>query len=219
MLIFFIESLCGSILFCTFVPKFIIFDKTMEQNVKKQFSVAYDLFSLEEDGRHLIERATAETPFEFISGCGVALEAFEEQLQPLKSGDTFDFTLTPEQAYGAYLEESVLELDREMFVVDGQFDRQHIYVDAVIPLQNGTGDRFLGRVLEIRSDVVVVDLNHPLAGKTLNFRGTVVHSHEASEAEIQQVIRQLASGACGGCCGGDCDDENCGNGGCGGCGK
>lgn len=194
-------------------------EKTMEQNVKKQFSVAYDLFSLEEDGRHLIERATAETPFEFISGCGVALEAFEQQLQPLKSGDTFDFTLTPEQAYGAYLEESVLELDREMFVVDGQFDRQHIYVDAVIPLQNGTGDRFLGRVLEIRSDVVVVDLNHPLAGKTLNFRGTVVHCHDASEAEVQQVIRQLASGACGGCCGGDCDDENCGNGGCGGCGK
>ena len=116
-------------------------------------------------------------------------------------------------------EERVLELDRAMFVVDGQFDRQHIYVDAVIPLQNGTGDRFLGRVLEIRSDVVVVDLNHPLAGKTLNFRGTVVHCHEASEAEIQQVIRQLASGACGGCCGGDCDDENCGNGGCGGCGK
>ena len=191
----------------------------MEQNVKRQISAAYDLFSLEEDGRHLIERATAENPFEFSSGCGVALEAFEQHLQPLKSGEPFDFTLTPDQAYGEYLEENVLELDRAMFVVDGEFDRQHIYVDAVIPLQNGTGDRFLGRVLEIRSDVVVVDLNHPLAGKTLNFRGTVVHSHDASEAEIQQVIRQLASGVCGGCCGADCDDENCDEGGCCGCGK
>ena len=191
----------------------------MEENVKRQISAAYDLFSLEEDGRHLIERATAENPFDFISGCGVALEAFEQHLQPLKSGEQFDFTLTPDQAYGEYEEARVLELDREMFVVDGQFDRQHIYIDAVIPLQNGTGDRFLGRVIDIRNDVVVVDLNHPLAGKTLNFRGTVVHSHDASEAEIQQVIRQLASGACGGCCGADCDDENCGEGGCCGCGK
>lgn len=191
----------------------------MEQNVNRQISVSYDLYSIEEDGRHLIERSTPGQTFDFISGCGIALEAFEKQLEPLKSGTDFDFTLTPEQAYGEYNEELVLELGREMFFVDGQFDHQHIRIDAVVPLRNEQGDQFLGRVIDIRDEVVVIDLNHPLAGKTLNFKGTVVHSHDASEAEIQQAIRHLASGRCGTCCCSDCEGEYCSEDGCeGGCG-
>ena len=90
-----------------------------------------------------------------------------------------------------------------MFCVDGRFDQEHIYVDAIIPLQNEDGNHFYGRVVEIGDQQVKVDLNHPLAGETLHFEGTILENREATEQEIQHLIKHL-SGGCGGC-GGGCD--------------
>ena len=99
-----------------------------------------------------------------------------------------------------------------MFCIDGKFDDEHIYVDAIVPLQNQDGNRFMGHVLEISENTVKMDLNHPLAGKELNFVGSVVESREATNGEIQAMINHMTGGGgCGGC-GGGC------NGGCGGCG-
>ena len=51
----------------------------------------------------------------------------------------------------------------------GAFEIRGATIDAIVPLQNQEGDRFMARVLDIRDDVVVMDFNHPLAGKTLTF--------------------------------------------------
>jgi FKBP-type peptidyl-prolyl cis-trans isomerase SlyD len=60
-------------------------------------------------------------------------------------------------------------------------------------------------------------LNHPHAGKDLNFKGEVVTSRPATTEEIQSLLHMLTGeGGCGGCCGGDCDG-GCGDHGCGGC--
>jgi FKBP-type peptidyl-prolyl cis-trans isomerase SlyD len=81
----------------------------------------------------------------------------------------------------------------------------------------------MARVIDIRDQVVVVDLNHPLAGKELNFQGTVVENRPATDDEIQKLIRQLTGegcGGCGGCEGGEgcnADGEGCGKKGCGNC--
>lgn len=195
----------------------------MDKKENKFVSVAYDLFATGEDGRHLVEKAPSDRPFNFISGFGVTIEGFERAVAGLEKDEAFDFTLTKEQAYGDYDEERIVTLDREMFVVDGKFDYQHVFIDAVVPLQNEQGDRFMGRVIDIRDDKVVLDLNHPLAGKELNFRGHVVDTRLATEEEIQQLIRHLTGEGCGGCggCGdGDgCEGGDCDKGGCGGCGK
>ena len=177
----------------------------MEQNENKYVAVAYDLYAIDETGRHLVERAPENEPFVFLSGFGIALEAFEKELVELQTGSNFDFTLTTEQGYGLYDEERVLELDRDLFTIDGRFDRERIFIDAIVPLQNQEGDRFMARVIDIRDQVVVVDLNHPLAGKELNFQGTVVANRPATDDEIQKLIRQLTGEGCGGCggCGGD----------------
>ena len=195
----------------------------MEQNENKYVAVAYDLYAIDETGRHLVERAPENEPFVFLSGFGIALEAFEKELVELQTGSNFDFTLTTEQGYGLYDEERVLELDRDLFTIDGRFDRERIFIDAIVPLQNQEGDRFMARVIDIRDQVVVVDLNHPLAGKELNFQGTVVENRPATDDEIQKLIRQLTGEGCGGCggCGGDggcnADSEGCGKKGCGNC--
>ena len=195
----------------------------MEQNENKYVAVAYDLYAIDETGRHLVERAPENEPFVFLSGFGIALEAFEKELVELQTGSNFDFTLTTEQGYGIYDEERVLELDRDLFTIDGRFDRERIFIDAIVPLQNQEGDRFMARVIDIRDQVVVVDLNHPLAGKELNFQGTVVENRPATDDEIQKLIRQLTGegcGGCGGCEGGEgcnADGEGCGKKGCGNC--
>lgn len=195
----------------------------MEQNENKYVAVAYDLYAIDETGRHLVERAPENEPFVFLSGFGIALEAFEKELVELQTGSNFDFTLTTEQGYGLYDEERVLELDRDLFTIDGRFDRERIFIDAIVPLQNQEGDRFMARVIDIRDQVVVVDLNHPLAGKELNFQGTVVENRPATDDEIQKLIRQLTGegcGGCGGCEGGEgcnADGEGCGKKGCGNC--
>ncbi|MBO5185513.1 MAG: FKBP-type peptidyl-prolyl cis-trans isomerase [Prevotella sp.] len=203
----------------------------MEKQINKYIAVDYKLYTVNNGESKLEEETNEGQPFQFISGFGITLEAFEKNIVELAKGDTFDFTLTKEEAYGDYEQERVLDLEREMFCINGHFDHEHIYKDAIVPLQNEDGNRFYGRVLSVDDSKVKMDLNHPLAGKSLNFKGTVVESREATNEEIQGMINRLSGegcgcgcGDCGGGCGGhqdgDCDcgshhhDGDCGCGHC-----
>lgn len=188
-----------------------------------RIGIDYKLYVIEDDGTAVLEEETTkQEPFRYLSGFNTTLEKFETETVNLNVGDSFDFTLTKDEAYGDYYEDRVLMLDKQMFTVNGKFDSQNIQVDALVPLQNEAGQRFLGHVLEITETQVKMDLNHPLAGKTLNFKGTVVEKEEATAKEIQAMIAHLTGqgGGCGGCGGGNCGScggGNCGDGGCGGC--
>lgn len=173
----------------------------------KYVTVAYELYSDNEKGIHeLIEKAPVEHPFQFITGMGVALDSFEEKILQLAQGDNFDFTLSVDNAYGPYVDEHVLSLDKQMFCVDGRFDKDMVYPGAVLPLVNADGNHFQGLVLEVKDDKVVVDLNHPLAGKDLHFKGTVVTLRDATTEEIQGLINMMSGEGCGCGCE-DCGDE------------
>ena len=189
----------------------------MEQNTNKYIAVAYQLYTLENGKSELVEEATEEQPFLFITGFGFALEDFEKQIEGLEQGGEFDFTLTKSQAYGDYDAERVVDLEREIFTINGHFDHENVFTGAVLPLQNEEGQRFYGKVLEIADDHVKIDLNHPLAGKDLNFKGHVVENREATNDEIQSLLNHMSGGGCGcGChdCGDDCGDgcgDDCGH--------
>ena len=185
----------------------------MEKKHNMFMAVSYTLYAVDGENREKIEEAPTTKPFEFISGFGVTLDEFEKNIVELEPGAQFDFELTKEQAYGDYEEERVLDLDRSIFQINGHFDHENIFVDAIVPLQNEEGNRFYGRVMDITDDKVKMDLNHPLAGKTLNFKGRVLEKREASNQEIQNLVNFLSGeGGCGcGCgdCGGGCDDHEC----------
>ena len=59
---------------------------------KNQYmEVAYQLFVDGEQGQEMMEEATKERPFQFITGFGVALDVFEQQVVGLQKGDSFDY--------------------------------------------------------------------------------------------------------------------------------
>ena len=156
----------------------------------KYITVAYSLYTDNSEGVHeLVEQAPAEHPFQFITELGVALEAFEAKLKDLNEGDEFDFTLSVDEAYGPYEQEHVIELPKSTFMLNGRFQKDVIFEGAVIPLVNADGNRFQGLVLEVKDEVVVIDLNHPLAGKELHFKGNVVTSRQATDAEVTNLIK------------------------------
>ena len=157
----------------------------MEKPQNKYIAVTYRLYTVENNESELIEETSQDRPFLFISGFGVTLESFEKHIAGLEKGSDFDFTLTKDEAYGDYEPGRVLDLERGMFCINGHFDHEHIFKDAIVPLQNEDGNRFYGRVLEVGADTVKMDLNHPLAGKTLNFKGKVVENRDATNEEIQ----------------------------------
>ena len=177
-----------------------------QQTPNKYVTVAYELYTDNDKGIHeLVEKAPIEHPFQFISGLGIALDSFENKILALTEGEAFDFVLKVDEAYGPYEQDHVIELPKETFAINGRFDKDMVYPGAVLPLVNADGMRFQGLVLELKDNTVIIDLNHPLAGKDLHFKGQVVTMRDATNEEIQALINHE------GCnCGGDCE------GGCGG---
>ena len=193
-----------------------------KENQNKYIAVMYKLYTDGTDGKpELIEETAEGDPFIFISALGMTLDAFESQIVPLMVGDKFDFTLAPNDAYGDYDEAGKQALPRKAFEINGKLDPRFIFEGAVVPLSSADGARFNGTIVEIGEESVTVDLNHPLAGKSLNFVGSVVETREATNDEIRDALNQITGcgGGCGGCGGGDC--EGCGSKGegCGGCGS
>lgn len=184
----------------------------MEKAPNKFMSVVYKLYTVAGGEDTLEEQTSTAHPFEFITGFGIALDAFEQQVMKLEKGSTFDFTLEPAQAFGEYAPEGAHKLSRDVFTVDGKFDVENVYEGAVITLTNTEGQQFLAKVTKIEADGVTVDTNHPLAGKTLKFTGEIFENRDATEAEIQSLIKHLTSGCSG--CGHHCGDGGCGNGDC-----
>lgn len=181
-----------------------------QQTPNKYVTVAYELYTDNDKGIHeLVEKAPIEHPFQFISGLGIALDSFESKILALAEGEAFDFVLKVDEAYGPYEQDHVIELPKETFAINGRFDKDMVYPGAVLPLVNADGMRFQGLVLELKDNTVIIDLNHPLAGKDLHFKGQVVTMRDATNEEIQALINHEGCN-CGGDCEGGCE------GGCGG---
>lgn len=192
----------------------------MEKITNKKIRVAYTLISHRDGESEEVEKTTREQPFEFLSGVGYTLDAFEDNLKDLKKGDTFDFTIPFADAYGEYDPDHVQEFNSEVFTIDGKFDSAHVYAGNVIEMMRADGSPILGTVKEVTPLKVVMDFNHPLAGCDLQFTGTVVESRFATEAEMKKFYdamraSQRGCGGCSGCNGGSCSD-GCDEG-CGGC--
>ncbi|RFZ85423.1 peptidylprolyl isomerase [Mucilaginibacter terrenus] len=143
-------------------------------------SLTYDLYTKQEDGSEgLVESATQEQPLTFLFGAGQMIPKFEENLSTLSTGDSYDFHIQAAEAYGEFDEEAVANLPKEMF--NGSDLPQ---IGEVLPLQDNNGNRFQGQVVSVTEDSVIVDLNHPMAGQDLHFKGEIINVRPATPEEL-----------------------------------
>lgn len=143
-------------------------------------AVKYILHTIEEDGsKTLVEETTAENPLTFLYGVGMMIPKFEQNILGLKAGDKAEFVIQPEEAYGERHPDSIAQLPIEMFNESGIPP-----VGAILPLSDNQGNNFQAIVVEVTPEAVVADLNHPMAGKTLDFQVEVLNTRPATEEEL-----------------------------------
>ncbi len=157
----------------------------MKVEKNKMVSLTYRLTENDAQGI-LIEETKAEQPFDFLFGVDGVIPGFEDNLRNLQVDDAFAFAVEAKDAYGAYDDNGVVELPITVFQKDGKLDTNICVVGNMIPLRGENGQPFYGIVKEIKESVVVMDFNHPLAGKNLFFSGRIIGIRDASKEEICQ---------------------------------
>jgi FKBP-type peptidyl-prolyl cis-trans isomerase 2 len=130
-----------------------------------QVSVEYTL-SLE--GGEVVETNSGKAPFTYEQGAGKMLPAFEAQVNGLKPGAAKEFDLSPEQAYGP------VRKDLYQTVEATQIPEEARKAGTMLMARAETGEQRPVRVHEVKGDKIVLDLNHPLAGKKLHFAVKIV---------------------------------------------
>jgi FKBP-type peptidyl-prolyl cis-trans isomerase 2 len=128
-------------------------------------SLEYTVFL--EDGTQ-IDTNVGEDPLVFVLGSNQVFPALEAALMGLQVGDSKQILLRAEDAYGPVLQEAYREVDIETVPAP------YRYAGAVLGIQDPSGGVYPIRVHEVRQDRIVLDFNHPLAGKALRFDVKVV---------------------------------------------
>lgn len=183
----------------------------------KYVELVFDLYKINNDGSEtLVHEVTDDAPECVVFGVTQGIiKPLETALEGLGAGDVYDVTAKPEEAFGHHNPEEVVELDREVFEIDGKFDEENIKKGVRLPMMTADGFRIEGLVVEVTPDYVKMDFNHQLVDCNVRIKGSVKTVRDVTEEDLRPA-------GCGGCgCHGDCGDgscgDGCGDGSCGGC--
>jgi len=132
----------------------------------------------------IIQKVEDDKPFVHLFGNGTLLPIFEKNLDGLEPGTEFAFGLTSTEGYGELTDTAIIELEKSIFEKDGKVDEELLKIGNLITMQDQQGNPIDGIVKEIKEDKVIMDFNHPLAGKDLYFSGKVLDVREPSEEEL-----------------------------------
>lgn len=142
----------------------------------------------------IIEETRAGDPLVFLYGNGQMLPKFEDNLSTLKAGDKFEFTLNSADAYGEMDQDAIIDLDKNIFMIDGKMDDELLAIGNVIPMRDDQGHMLQGTVVSVSNDSVRMDFNHPMAGNTLHFTGKVIDVRIATDEELSHGHAHGAGG-------------------------
>jgi FKBP-type peptidyl-prolyl cis-trans isomerase SlyD len=126
----------------------------------------------------VVDRSEGE-PLAYIHGEGHIVPGLEQALAGLDVGEKKQVVVAPGDGYGEHDPRGVQEVSRQAFPDD--FDPK-VGMQLVAEAPSGEPVQFV--VKEVRQETVLVDFNHPLAGRTLHFDVTVREVRPATEEEI-----------------------------------
>jgi FKBP-type peptidyl-prolyl cis-trans isomerase SlyD len=135
----------------------------------KQISIEYTL-SIDPEG--VVDTNVDSDPLVYVQGTQQIVPALEKALEGKAVGDTVDVSIDPKDGYGERSEEAFQEVNKSQVPEEAQ------KVDTVLQGQDNEGGVVNARVAEVRDETVLLDFNHPLAGKTLKFNVKILNIQE-----------------------------------------
>ena len=161
-------------------------------SVEKNVVVTMD-YRLEVEGKEI-----DSGPIQFLQGHGNIIPGLETEVEGMQLGEEKEVLVKAENAYGNYDPELEIEVPLSSFPEDFEIKLGH-----PMRMQDDEGHVFTAVAMGISDEIVMLNLNHPLAGKDLLFKTKVSVLRPATELEISQGC--LAS-ACSGCTSSNCGD-------------
>ncbi|MEF3255738.1 MAG: FKBP-type peptidyl-prolyl cis-trans isomerase [Deferribacterales bacterium] len=138
--------------------------------IKENSTVSILYTARDIDGR-LIDATPQGEPFTCKLGEGYLPEDIEKNLIGLSIGDKKKVILPPEKAFGNYLDENILSIPKH-HIPD---ENNEIQKGKYIELKDATGNVYRGVVQDVTAEHFVIDFNHPLAGKTIEYDLEIVN--------------------------------------------
>jgi len=142
----------------------------------KQVSLEYTL-TLEDKSK--VDSNVGKDPLVFTQGAHEIIPGLEKQLAGLKAGESKRIEVSPEEGYGKVDPERKQEIDKNRIPEGAR------KVGAKLTGQGPGGQPIFAQVAEVKDNTVVLDLNHPLAGKKLIFDVKVLKVEDADEKKVE----------------------------------
>ncbi len=157
---------------------------TVEANAFVSFK--YELY--DEEGEHIDGTSLSGDTLDYVHGYGQVVFGLERQVGGLAVGEHKTVWVSAEEGFGDHDEEGVFEVDREELPGIGPDS-----VGEVYELEGPDGEMSELLVVEVRADSVLVDANHPLAGRKLRYEIEVAAIREATDKEREDAAFSLQS--------------------------
>lgn len=154
----------------------------MEIENNKVVTITYKLQESNNEGE-VVQEVLEKEPFVFLFGNQQVLPDFEANLVGKTAGDSFEFGVKSDDSYGPVNKEAIVDLPKNIFMVDGQL-ADIVKEGSFVPMNDQEGHPMQGLVLEINEETIKMDFNHPMAGIDLFFTGEVLEVREATEEEM-----------------------------------
>ena len=120
-------------------------------------------YTLTDDSGKTIDTSVGKEPLTYIHGAGQIVKGLERELNGLKVGDQKKVSVKPEDGYGLPNDKAVQEIPREKVPAEALKEGE------TLMMKSPDGRAIPIKIAKVNEKTVVVDLNHPLAGKTLHF--------------------------------------------------
>ena len=138
----------------------------------RQVSIEY---TLKLEDQTVVDSNVGAAPLTYVHGSHQIIPGLEKSLTGMKAGDKKEVTVKPEDGYGPLDTKALLEVTKEQIPADS------IKIGSALQGRDNDGNVFSARVTDIKDKTVVLDFNHPLAGKTLFFEVRVLNILEVPQ--------------------------------------